>query len=75
MGSVDYQVGKKATGKVLVIVSFLAGCQPRERLRFIDARSPTAQTHILARPNKTPGFSMTVLSTTTGESVLVDYVC
>ena len=59
-------MGQKATGKVLVIVSFLAGCQPRERLCFIDARSPTAQTHILARPNKTLEFNMsdmTVLST------------
>ena len=70
-----FLVGQKATGKVLVIVSFLAGCQPRERLRFIDARSPTAQTHILAWPNKIPGFSMTVLSTITGESVLVDCIC
>ena len=36
-GSVDFQVGQKATGKVLVIVSFLAGCQSRKRLRLVDA--------------------------------------
>ena len=66
MGSVDFQVGQKATGKVLVIVSFLAGCQSRKRLRLIDARSPIAQAHILARPNKTLEFGksgMNVLST------------
>ena len=66
MGSVDFQVGQKATGKELVIVSFLAGCQSRKRLRLIDARSPIAQAHILARPCKLPGFSMfdmNVLST------------
>ena len=66
MGSVDFQVGQKATGKVLVIVSFLAGCQSRKRLRLIDARSPIAQAHSLARPCKLPGFSMfdmNVLST------------
>ena len=48
------------------IVSFLAGCQSGERLRFMDARPPIAQAHILARPNKSPGFNMsdkTVLST------------
>ena len=66
MGSVDFQVGQKATGKVLVIVSFLAGCQSRKRLRFIDVRPPREQAHILARPCKLPGFSMfdmNVLST------------
>ena len=77
MGSVDYQVGKKATGKVLVIVSFLAGCQSRKRLRLIDARSPIAQAHILVRPCKLPGFSMfdmNVLSTKKQEG-LVAGVC
>ena len=66
MGSVDFQVGQKATGKVLVIVSFLAGCQSRKRLRFIDVRPPREQALILARPCKLPGFSMfdmNVLST------------
>ena len=66
MGSVDFQVGQKATGKLLVIVSFLAGCQSRKRLRLIDARPTRAQAHILARPCKLPGFSMfdmNVLST------------
>ena len=55
------------TGRVHpTIVSFLAGCQSRERLRLMDARPPIAQAHILARPNKTPEFNMsdmTVLST------------
>ena len=67
MGSVDFQVGQKATGKVLVIVFFLAGCQSRKRLRLIDARPPIEQAHILARPCKLSGFSMfdmNVLSTT-----------
>ena len=66
MGSVDYQVGKKATGKVLVIVSFPAGCQSRKKLCLIDARPPREQALILARPCKLPGFSMfdmNVLST------------
>ena len=58
MGSVDYQVGKKATGKVLVIVSFPAGCQSRKKLCLIDARPPREQALILARPCKLPGFSM-----------------
>ena len=50
----------------LAIVSFLAGCHSRERLRLIDDRSSIAQAHILAWPNKTLGsgvFGMTVLST------------
>ena len=53
------------------IVSFLAGCQSGERLRFMDARSPIAQAHILALPNKSPEFNMsdmTVLSTKAGGS-------
>ena len=60
------------TGRVNpAIVSFLAGCQSRERLRFIATGSPIAQAHILARPNKTLEFGMsdmTVLSTKTGGS-------
>ena len=60
------------TGRVHpTIVSFLAGCQSRERLRLIATGSPIAQAHILARPNKTLEFSisdMTVLSTKTGGS-------
>ena len=71
-GSVDFQVGRKVTGRVNpTIVSFLAGCQSRERLRLIDARSSIAQVHILARSDKLPDFSMsdmTVLSTKTGGS-------
>ena len=47
-GSVDFQVGQKATGKALVTVSFLAGCQLRKRLCFIDARPPREQALILA---------------------------
>ena len=53
------------------IVSFLAGCQSGERLRFMDARHPREQAHILARPNKSPGFKMsdmTILSTKAGGS-------
>ena len=48
------------------IVSFLAGCQSRERLRLIATGSPIAQAHILVWSNKTLGsgiFGMTVLST------------
>ena len=71
-GSADFQVGREVTGRVNpAIVSFLAGCQSRERLRLIDAHSPIVQAHILARPNKTLEFSisdMTVLSTKTGGS-------
>ena len=71
-GSADFQVGREVTGRVNpAIVSFLAGCQSRERLRLIDAHSPLVQAHILARPNKTLEFSisdMTVLSTKTGGS-------
>ena len=70
-GISSFLVGQKATGKVLVIVSFLAGCQSRERLRFIATGSPIAQAHILARPYKTFEFGMsdmTVLSTKTGGS-------
>ena len=66
IGSVDFQVGQKVTGKLLVIVSFLAGCQSRKRLRLIDARPPREQALILARPCKLPEFSMfdmNVLST------------
>ena len=45
------------TGSVhSTIVSFLAGCQSRERLRLMDARPPIAQAHILVWPNKTPEF-------------------
>ena len=76
-GSVDFQVGQKATGKVLVIVSFLAGCQSRKRLRLIDARPPREQALILARPCKLPGvsmFEMNVLSTKKQEG-LVAGVC
>ena len=76
-GSVDFQVGQKATGKVLVIVSFLAGCQSRKRLRLIDARPPREQALILARSCKLPGFSMfemNVLSTKKQEG-LVAGVC
>ena len=55
------------TGRINpAIVSLLVGRQPKERLRFIDARYPTAQVHILALPNKSPEFSMsdmTVVST------------
>ena len=57
------------TGRINpAVVSLLVGRQPKERLRLIDARSPIAQAHILARPNKSPDFSMsdmTVLSTKT----------
>ena len=71
-GSADFQVGREVTGRVNpAIVSFLAGCQSRERLRLIDVHSPIVQAHILARPNKTLEFSisdMTVLSTKTGGS-------
>ena len=77
MGSVDFQVGQKATGKVLVIVSFLAGCQSRKRLRLIDARPTREQAHILARPDKKLGlgiFGMTVLSNKNQEG-LVAGVC
>ena len=60
-------MGRKVTDRVNpAIVSFLAGCQSGERLRFMDANSSIAQAHILARPNKSPGFNMsdmTVLST------------
>ena len=62
--SVDFQWG---TGRVNpAIVSFLAGYQPRERLRLIDARPSIALAHILVWPNKTLEFGksgMTVLST------------
>ena len=55
------------TGRINpAIGSFLAGCQSRERLRLIDAHPPIAQAHIVARPCKSPGSSisgMTVLST------------
>ena len=71
-GSADFQVGREVTGRVNpASISFLAGCQSRERLRLIDAHSPIVQAHILARPNKTLEFSMsdmTVLSTKTGGS-------
>ena len=57
------------TGRINpAVVSLLVGRQPKERLRLIDARSLIAQAHILARPNKSPDFSMsdmTVLSTKT----------
>ena len=61
----------------LAIVSFLAGCHSRERLRLIDAHPSIAQAHILAWSNKTLGsdiFGMTVLSTK-GLEGLVDGVC
>ena len=50
----------------LAIVSFLAGCHSRERLRLIDAHPSMAQAHILVWPNKTlecGKSGMTVLST------------
>ena len=35
------------TGKIHpALVSFLAGCQSKERLRLIDARSPIASTYL-----------------------------
>ena len=75
--SVDY-VGWKVTGRINpAIGSFLAECQSRERLRLIDAHPPIAQAHILARPCKSPGSSisgMTVLSIKKIEG-LVDCVC
>ena len=44
-----FLVGRKVTDRVNpAIVSFLAGCQSGERLRFMDARPPIAQAHILA---------------------------
>ena len=46
IGSVDFQVGQKATGKLLVIVFFLAGCLSRERFRFVDARHPIEQAYV-----------------------------
>ena len=61
----------------LLVVSLLAGCQSGERLRFMDARPSRAQAHILARPNKSPGFNMsdmTVLSTKKQEG-LEEGVC
>ena len=65
-------MGRAVTGRINpAVVSFLAGRQPHESLRLIDARSPTAQVHILALPNKSPEFSMsdmTVLSTKTRRS-------
>ena len=81
--SVNFRVsifleGRKVTDRVNpAIVSFLAGCQSGERLRLMDARSPIAQAHILALPNKSPGFNMsdmTVLSTKKQEG-LVEGVC
>ena len=77
-GSADFQVGREVTGRVNpAIVSFLAGCQSRERLRLIDARPPREQALILARLCKLPGFSMfdmNVLSTKKQEG-LVAGVC
>ena len=57
------------TGRINpAVVSFLAGRQPKERLRLIDARSPIAQAHIFVGSNKTPGLGMSVLSTILGGS-------
>ena len=76
MGSVDFKVGQKATGKELVIVSFLAGCQSRKRLRFIDARPPIAQAHIMVQPNKSLGFSISGKTVSQQKQKgLVDGVC
>ena len=77
--SVNFRVsifleGRKVTDRVNpAIVSFLAGCQSGERLRFMDARSSIAQAHILARPDKTLGFGifgMTILSNKNQEGLV-----
>ena len=40
-------MGRAVTGRINpAIVSLLAGRQPKERLRFIDARSPIASTYL-----------------------------
>ena len=47
IGSVDFIVGREVTGRINpALVSFLAGCQSKERLRLIDARSPIASTYL-----------------------------
>ena len=40
-------MGRAVTGRINpAVVSFLAGRQPKERLRLIDARSPIASTYL-----------------------------
>ena len=69
-----FLVGRKVTDRVNpAIVSLLAGCQSGDRLRFMDARPSRAQAHILARPNKSPGFNMsdrTVMTTKKQEGLV-----
>ena len=72
-------MGWKVTGRVNpAIVSFLAGCQSGERLRFMDARPSIAQAHILAWPDKKLGlgiFGMTVLSNKNQEDLVAGVCC